>query len=172
MRASYVLATITILFSVSFLVVTFQMPESRSTTTVDSAAWPTIILVFMLIMAILLIINTLVKGAKDNGTTEEEEEEKFQIPVNEGNVLVRYRHLFLIASIVVYLTLLPILGFLIVTPLFFVFLCWLLGMKHWLKVILFTLVSNLVIFGLFIHLLGIPFPRGIGIFRTISSFIY
>ncbi|WP_096190378.1 tripartite tricarboxylate transporter TctB family protein [Evansella halocellulosilytica] len=183
MRANLILAIITIIFSIFFLIVALQLPETSSTTTVGPAGWPIIILVFMLSMGILLLINTILKLKKNNGTDEDEQRNEYTVegaqdavesPVqlSTDNPHIKYRHFYILISIAVYILLLPVIGFIIMTPILFFFLGWLLGIGSIIKVAVITIASNLLIFTVFIYLLNIPFPRGVGIFRSLSFFIY
>ncbi|SFB01613.1 Tripartite tricarboxylate transporter TctB family protein [Lentibacillus halodurans] len=172
MRANYLLAIITIVVSAFFLVVAFQMPETNSTTTIGPMGWPIMILLFSLVMGVLLLLNTWLKGRKKTELIYNDIQSSDKNEVTKEKFHVKNRHFYILVSIAIYVLLLPILGFIIVTPFLFFFLAWLLGMGRLLKVAAITIVSNIVFVVLFIHLLGIPFPRGIGIFRSLSFLIY
>lgn len=172
MRGNYILSFITIIFSLFFLFVAFQLPEANSTTVVGPTGWPVSLLVFMLGMGIVLLFQTYIQ-AKRHGSSgsiaDDHESTDQKISANKN---VKHRHLYILASIAIYVLLLPILGFVIVTPFLFFYLAWLLGLGKVLKVACISILSHIAIISLFIYVLGIPFPRGIGVFRSLSFLIY
>lgn len=174
MKSNIVLGVITILFSVFFLIYTLQIPEARSSSIIGPAGWPTIILTFMLIMGILQIVKSVRETKKVTNKSEEDTSLNEELPQVEGkdNEKVSGSHWYVLAAIALYILLLPIVGFLVVTPILFLFLAWLFGMRKKIHLISTTLVSYIIFILLFIYALNIPFPRGIGIFRTISFWIY
>lgn len=174
MKSNLVLGVITILFSVFFLIYALQIPEARSSSVVGSAGWPIIILTFMLVMGILQIIKTIRQTKRDCNKVAEElsENDNEQQVEGKDNEKINGSHWYVLVAIALYVLLLPIIGFLFVTPLLFLFLAWLFGMRKKIHLIMTTLLSYIVFVLLFIYALGIPFPRGIGIFRTISFWIY
>ncbi|SHG15859.1 tripartite tricarboxylate transporter TctB family protein [Ornithinibacillus halophilus] len=175
MKSNLVLGFITILFSVFFLIKSLQIPEARSSTVVGPAEWPIIILTFMLIMGIAQVIKTILdhkKGAFDVAESSNEEDE--ELPSVQGKIKegTGGSHWYILIAIALYTILLPIVGFLVVTPFLFLFMAWLLGMKKRIHLLLTTVGSYVLFIALFIYVLGIPFPRGIGIFRDLSFWIY
>ncbi|MFD2043560.1 tripartite tricarboxylate transporter TctB family protein [Ornithinibacillus salinisoli] len=177
MKSNLVLGIITILFSVFFLIVSLQIPEARSSTVVGPAEWPKIILIFMLILGILQIIKTVrehKKSVQDKQKSGMDSNEDVELPQVKGRVneSINGSHWYILVAIIVYVILLPIVGFLFVTPFLFFFLAWLLGMRKKVQLFMTTLVSYIIFILLFIYVLGIPFPRGVGIFRTVSFWIY
>jgi putative tricarboxylic transport membrane protein len=174
MKSNLVLGVITILFSVFFLIYTAQIPEGRSSTVIGPSGWPIIILVFMLAMGILQIIKTVLDAKKATDAIEVVSNVEEELPQVEGkaNEKVSGSQWYVLIAIGLYTLLLPILGFLVVTPILFFFLAWLFGMRKKLHLITTTVVSYGVFILLFIYALGIPFPRGIGIFQTLSFWVY
>ncbi|WP_053072057.1 tripartite tricarboxylate transporter TctB family protein [Ornithinibacillus contaminans] len=174
MKSNLVLGSITILFSVFFLIMTFQIPDSRTTTIIGSSEWPMLILIFMLIMGVLQIIKTVLESKRsvanlDEGTEEEEVLQESQGRVNES---LKGSHWYILIAMAVYVALLQFIGFLFATPLLFLFTAWLLGMRKKSHLVLTTVISTVIFVVIFIYVLGIPFPRGTGIFQTFSYWIY
>ncbi|WP_181350844.1 tripartite tricarboxylate transporter TctB family protein [Thalassobacillus sp. CUG 92003] len=173
MKANFTLAIMTILFSLFFLVVALRMPETNSSTPVGPAEWPIIVLTFMLIMGIMLFIKTFLEVKRGTNVSEESTGQDPELDVNakekEG---MDHSHWFILAAIAAYVFLLPIVGFLIVTPLLFVFLAWFLGIRRISHLVTMTVAGSAGFLVLFIYLLGIPFPRGTGVFRALSLFVY
>ncbi|SFD90321.1 Tripartite tricarboxylate transporter TctB family protein [Lentibacillus persicus] len=171
MRANYLLSIITIIVSVFFLVAAFLTSEAASSTNIGPMGWPIMILLFTLLMGTLLLLITWVKGRntdqQDKGYIPSDDE----APENK-HFHMKNRHFYILASIALYVLLLPVVGFIVVTPVLFFFLAWLLGMGKILKIVAVTVASNIVFVIIFIYLLGIPFPRGVGIFRSFSFLIY
>lgn len=71
-----------------------------------------------------------------------------------------------------YVALLSIIGYLISTPLFVFASAKLMGYKKNLSLLIFTLVLSAVLIVVFGKIFFIPLPRGIGIFRELSYYIY
>ncbi|MBT2217973.1 tripartite tricarboxylate transporter TctB family protein [Virgibacillus dakarensis] len=174
MKSNIILGVITILFSVFFLIFTMQLPEARASSVVGPAGWPSVILTFMLIMGILQIVKTVREHKKAIGepTKISTEEEKLPEVQCKDNEKIIGSHWYVLIAIAVYVLLLPIIGFLVVTPILFFFLAWLFGMRKKRHLISTTVASYVIFVLLFIYALGIPFPRGIGIFQTLSFWIY
>ncbi|MEN2769030.1 tripartite tricarboxylate transporter TctB family protein [Ornithinibacillus xuwenensis] len=174
MKSNLVLGVITILFSVFFLVIALQIPDSRTSTIIGSAEWPTIILVFMLIMGILQVIKTILESKKSAIASDENTDDGEELPQVEGraNEGLKGSHWYILIAMAIYVALLQVIGFLFATPLLFLFTAWLLGMRKKMMLILSTVISTVIFVVLFIYVLGIPFPRGIGIFHTLSFWIY
>jgi uncharacterized protein YqhQ len=159
---------------VFFLIYTLQIPEARSSSFIGPAGWPAIILTFMLIMGVLQIVKSVreAKVVRSNGEKDTNSDEDLPEVEGKENEKVKGSHWYVLAAIGLYVLLLPILGFLVVTPILFLFLAWLFGMRKKTHLIITTLTSYILFIALFIYVLGIPFPRGIGIFRTISFWFY
>lgn len=174
MRANIIVGILTILFSVFFLVVALGIPESRSSVAVGPAEWPIMVLAFMLVMGVLLVITSVLKQRKavHTGLADDEVTEVTQLAVKKNNNIVTGGQWIIVLMIAGYILLLPIIGFLFVTPLLFILLAWLLGLRKKILLVSFTIISSGVFILLFIYLLNIPFPRGVGIFRTMSFFVY
>ncbi|WP_027965295.1 tripartite tricarboxylate transporter TctB family protein [Halalkalibacillus halophilus] len=162
MKANITLSIITIGFSIFFLYHAFQIPSSANAQ-IGSSGWPIIILTFTLAMGILQLVIALVK---------KDDEAQIEDADAEEGLLIKYRHFYILLSIAIYLVLLPVVGFVVVTPILFIFLVWLLGMRKIKDIVLVSLIGNTIFFGIFIFLLSIPFPRGIGFFRSFSLLIY
>lgn len=169
MKANLVLAAVTIVFSAFFLIQAFQIPTSNTFNITGPTGWPIVILLFMGIMGVILFIKTLIEQKKSNQTADYQEREANSEEISNK---VRYRHFFILGALAIYVILLPVVGFLVATPLLFFGLAKILELGNILKTIWVTIVSNLAIIGLFIFILSIPFPRGIGIFRSLSFLVY
>ncbi len=151
-----------------------NIPDLRSSVVIGPEEWPMMILGFMLIMGILLLITTVKarnKGMSAGGEAVELSGEHLANKQKNPNI-VNVGHWFILLAIALYILLLPLIGFLFVTPALFLFLAWLLGLKKKRTLVLVTIIAMVIFVLLFIYALNIPFPRGIGIFRTISFFIY
>lgn len=174
MRANIITAILTILFSVFFLISALNIPNDRSSIAVGPAEWPIMILSFMMAMGILLLITSIrdhKKGISENGEAVELSGDDLIGDRRNPNI-VKGGHWYILLAIAIYILLLPIIGFLFVTPVLFLFLAWLLGLKKKRILILVTVIAMSTFVLLFIYALNIPFPRGIGIFRSISFLVY
>ena len=148
-----------ILFIGALYLYFFEIPDIRVMVPgSNSLLLARVILLIVLICSAIMGIKTLAKKDKKLkiGITINENKKKFLISVG-------------ITGLYVYL--ITILGYFILTPIFFFVFVFLLGYKN--KVINFVLSLSLtfVIYLLFIKMLYIPLPQGIGIFKRFSEFI-
>ncbi len=88
------------------------------------------------------------------------------------NVQEPYRLFLVIAVSFAYAFGMGILGFLLSTILFQVIFLYLLKIKRFLSIILVSLLNTAMLYILFIQVLNMLLPTGVGIFRTISLFFY
>ena len=78
------------------------------------------------------------------------------------------RLLLSIVATILYIYLLDILGFVILTPLITIWYMYTLGERNWGRLILISLLLTAVVYSIFIYGLQIRFPRGRGVFRKFS----
>ncbi|SDH68696.1 Tripartite tricarboxylate transporter TctB family protein [Alteribacillus persepolensis] len=172
MKANISLAVIVIVFSGFFLIQAVRLPMG-SVERIGPGAWPLVILCLMLILGVVLLIKELIKHKKHSGlqmdkTAEAQTEET---PI-EMEVVYPYKHWIVLAVAAGYVLVLPVIGFIVATPLLMLAAAFVLGLKHIGKLITLSLTSSLVFNYIFIVLLSVPLPRGAGIFRSLSIFVY
>lgn len=130
-----------------YLILSFSLPKYPNAI-IDADVVPKGLGFLLLFFAILLFFDK----------KEETEAEKQKRSISKNNVLVL---LAVLAFILIYISLLEILGFLIMTTLF-IFCCSLfLGYKKHLANGIVSVVFSMAIYGLFNYLLRINLPAGI-----------
>ncbi|PSL42775.1 putative tricarboxylic transport membrane protein [Salsuginibacillus halophilus] len=145
---------IVIAFSIFYLILAFQIPEYALPRPVDSDLFPKVLGFFMLLLGILLFFE------KDDETSEKEEveEEEEKLPwyrTGGGEIAVT------ILSVIAYILLLEIVGFVLTTVLFIFGLTWFYGYKRF---VVNGIVSVVIGFGFYMILtrgLGVYLPPGI-----------
>ncbi|GAK11688.1 tripartite tricarboxylate transporter TctB family protein [Geomicrobium sp. JCM 19039] len=163
MKYNGILSIIVISLSIFFLVMTFNLPDTESAGTINASVWPMMILFVMLLMGILLALRTYRERAKGHIKEPKESESKPENP--------QY-HWLVMAVLAGYTLAMPLIGFLVATPLFIVLLALVLGMTKIRSLLLTSFISHGAAVLLFLYGFNIPLPRGIGFFRSFSFLIY
>lgn len=129
---------------------------------ISESAWPTALLFLLAILSILLII----QGYK-------EEKSKLDIKNMIKGLISKAsaRFIIAIASCLLYVPVLDVLGFLIATPLLLMTLLFLLGNRKIITIVPAPIIITVVIIILFSNLIHLPLPTGSGIFKTINQLI-
>lgn len=126
--------------------------------------WPIIILVGIVLLAGFIIFNILRQIKKTQWDTEQEDATIEQFSDK--------RLFTLISSTAIYVFLLSYIGFISLTPIFIIFISWLIGIRVIWKNLTFTLLLTAIFIYVFGNFLYVPLPRGIGFFRELSFFFY
>lgn len=162
------LGIVTIVLSIVFLIISITSPV-RSSSIIGLNLWANIILTFMLILGILQtvrMVRQLKSKSVDNNTKLE------QTDKNDDNNLCGRNNWYILIALGLYALLLPYLGFAVVTIILVIFLAWILEMLKKSQAIITAVLSNAAFILIFAHLLNVPLPKGIGIFRVLSSLLY
>lgn len=142
-RVSVVLLVI----SIGYLIMTFQLPEFAYTE-VDADIIPMVLGVLLIVLAVGLYFS------KDSETTEQKE--RRNIPKKDVVAL-----LGVFVLIFIYIMLLEVLGFVVMTTLF-IFICsWFLGYKKYITNLLTSILFPLFMYFAFTEFLKISLPKGI-----------
>ena len=129
--------------------------------------FPVILAAIALLLSISILIGQILKYRSTGRSAEKEEEEVTITPILRQHVLFAT-----LLSLFIFIYAMEYVGFLI-SSLFLLFtLQYTLGNRNWSKIVLFALGIIAVNFLLFIWLLQIQLPRGVGIFEQISLFFY
>lgn len=169
MTADKSLAYITILFSAFFLIFSLQLPFGNLNN-IEAGGWPSVILMLLLIMGVILLVKTIYQERQEKKVLTDGNNEKEQLGREAVNT--SKKHLIIAAILLVYIFGIKYLGFSLATPIFIAVLAFTLGMKSWIKLLFISLISTACFTYLFAVVLGIPFPRGIGVFRDLSLLLY
>ncbi|MDQ0338208.1 putative tricarboxylic transport membrane protein [Caldalkalibacillus uzonensis] len=126
--------------------------------------WPKLLLLGIVILTLVQLVKTIVESLR-----KDRDEQGEQAYIRQ---LTDVRLVSMIALIFVYIVLLPQLGFILLTPVLLLFISWLVGVRPWWKNLLSTVVITAALIFVFGHFLQIPLPRGTGLLREISFFLY
>ncbi|CAG9622770.1 tripartite tricarboxylate transporter TctB family protein [Sutcliffiella rhizosphaerae] len=141
------LALVLITLSVVYLIMAFNLPE-YAFVPVDSDLIPKLLGFSLLILSICFFFS------KDVDT--EEQKKKRVIKKQEAGML-----LGVMALILVYITVLEVVGFVIMTAAFIIVCTRFLGYKNWVAIILTALIFSVGAYTLFNYGLAIRLPAGI-----------
>ncbi|MET3504140.1 tripartite tricarboxylate transporter TctB family protein [Halalkalibacter oceani] len=176
MRTNIVVSIITILFSAFFLIQTGQIVERETDATLSSTFWPTFLLSSMLVLGIILLVKTIIQQ-KTNRADAAEEQEGVEAQLDDSDFVDEApafpnRLWLMIAISFAYVILLPLVGFILSSLVILVAITLLMGVKKWSSLVLTSVLGTAFLTFLFINLLRVPLPRGVGIFRDLSLLIY
>jgi uncharacterized membrane protein len=128
-----------------------------------SVFWPRILIfgVFVFNLVDLFIKSKIIKKNK-----------KKTINADKENLLYEKQLYGIIILISIYIFGLSYIGFLLASLFFQWTFLWILEYRKKLKLIFIPIVVTFLIYVIFIKIVYVPLPRGIGIFREISLFFY
>lgn len=156
-----------ILFGAFFFVLSLTL-ESRPNVVINPGTWPAFLTAMIVILGAVLLIRTFKKPKE----TVSDDEQVVEELLEEEEIVYPRNFFYLIGLFVIYIALLNYLGFIITTVFILIGLTMLFGMQSWWHRIITSIVSTACFVFIFPILLQTPFPRGVGIFRTISLFFY
>lgn len=162
MRANVILSGVTITVSFVFLVFSFRLPGARSTYMLGPDVWPKIILSLLLLMGVVLLVQTI---------REKKPPASGQAPHQSSSRLFKQTWI-MAGGIFLYILLTQLIGFMLATLLYTFAAVRLLGYKRLPLAALFSLISTGCLSYLFLMVMNIAMPRGMGIFREMSFLFY
>ncbi|PYZ96674.1 hypothetical protein CR205_13320 [Alteribacter lacisalsi] len=174
MKGNLILSVIVIIFSLFFLYHSVNLPSS-STAIPGPGAWPTMLLIMMVILGLSLLVSTIRTARKGEVVSKEIQAEAGDEAAEEDfvpKVVFPYRYLVLLGIAVIYLFLVSGIGFLLATPLMLAGAAFLLGMRKVWSLVTTSVMGSAAVIVIFIVILNIPLPRGLGVFRELSYLIY
>lgn len=151
-----ILSSILIISSVFFFMVTFSFQDTGAEA-IGVAFWPRLISILIIILSLVTIIQS-VKEILRHGFQPEESYSVLTMIVG--------------AIILFYLLVIPYLGYLITSLLSVGALMYALGEKNKYHLILLTFAMVGIVYFLFVKILTVPLPRGVGIIRDFSKLFY
>lgn len=169
--AERILAIGIVVFAAFFFVMALTF-ESRSSVEIDPMAWPIFLTVMMMILGIILIVRSFRKQKAVVEKKTSGEEETVEELLAEDEFVYPRNLIYLFITLVIYVSLLDYLGFIFSTILVLIIATALFGMKKWSGRIVTSVLATTGFILLFPILLQSPFPRGQGVFRTISLLFY
>lgn len=166
MVREFLLTLLILVVAIILLVMTTKFPTLRAYDKLGPAFWPRIVLEGL----ILLNGGWLAKLILTQGQDLKTNLSKIALGNSqERNIL---RLLLVIALCIMYTFSMPILGFLLLTPIFQLLVLLAMGTRKWTTLTITPLLLTTVLFGIFIRILHIPLPRGIGVFNVLSRMFY
>lgn len=165
------LSIATIIFSIFFFIYTLQIPASSSTS-IGPEFWPRVVLIGLAIMGIVLLIKSLRQMKRpaiveESISETEKVEEEFEV-----EEVHKSRYLIIIIALFAYILSLSFIGFVPTTPFMLMGIALIIGMRKWYSMALTGVLGTACFIYLFANTLNIPLPRGVGIFRELSYFLY
>ena len=155
---------------------TFKLPSNYEVAeSVSAAAWPRILLGSMFVLACWLTIQEAIKAASETKGDRAaiERDSKGDSSTEAGRKKDAFRKLYMvIGALGGYAVLTPIVGFLPSTFLVQVAVLWILSPKKGRSLLGVPITVTVIIYVLFLRVLGMTLPRGIGPFMSISRLLY
>ncbi|MGO4890014.1 tripartite tricarboxylate transporter TctB family protein [Anaerobacillus sp. MEB173] len=141
-KTNRILASVFILFATFTFLWSFRFPEG-------SIFWPRLFSIVLILLAIGLIIDTFKNPNREDAS-------EASITGYEFKILA-----LITGTIIIYMFLLNIVGFSILTIFLIGGLLWYLGYRYLKKVMLISIISSVVITIIFQFLLNVPLPQGV-----------
>ena len=152
-KAEVIFGTATILVAVLFIALAGSFPDSRGDD-VGMAFYPRMMGFIIIALSTVVIFQSFRK--KPETSTGEKEEPFFDIE-DKGI----YRVLVMIAMTLFYASVLGVLGFLVITPIYLIVLMFIFKAGSVKRILLVSVLTTLAIYIVFQRLLLIPLPTGI-----------
>lgn len=166
MVGEFLLTFLILVVAIFLLVMSTKFPVLRAYDKLGPAFWPRIVLVGLIILNGMWLAKLILTQGQDLKANLS----KIALGNSqERNIL---RLLLVIAICLMYTFLIPILGFLLLTPIFQLLVLLAMGTRKWTTLTITPLLLTAVLFGIFISILHIPLPRGIGVFNVLSRMLY
>ncbi len=159
--ANMLTSLIIIAGSLFFYSLAGQLPVVKGYQQMGDSFWPRLILIILMGLAVILFLHSYLarksqKGAKAVSKSKE----------GRGDLAL------MMAAMVVYVLVIPYLGFLISTFLALIVFSYLMGDRKPLGMLSFSLGMTAAIYVVFGLIIYTALPRGVWIFKTLSTYIY
>jgi len=152
--------------AVFLFIMATKFPTLRAYDKLGPAFWPKIILIGLIALNGIRLTRFFLTQSQDLRTNLT----KIALDSSQKRDLLRL--LSVITLCLIYTLLMPVFGFLLLTPIFQVLLLLTMGTKKWTTLVITPIVLTGVLFGIFVRILHIPLPRGIGVFNDLSRMFY
>lgn len=134
----------------------FVISTGRSADPIGPAGFPQVIIVLILLLLIVSLFKAIKKSSKEKA-----------VPLN-----INLAYAGLLVGIIVFIVLNDLISFTLATILFCFFLFFLLGQKNYVKMTITSIMVAVIFTLVFGNLLTVPLPRGIGLIKELSYFLY
>jgi hypothetical protein len=139
---------------------TFQFNEPLQQYRYGAAGWPRVIIYSIVFFALIQAIWSLFQSRSKGIIMGEFEEQVSDLPSKARGIIVHVKHLATFAVPLLYLFLLPRMGFFILTPFFIAGYMMLLGERRMLHLVGTTILIYALTILIFVELLFVPLPVG------------
>ncbi|RKL66460.1 hypothetical protein CR203_14250 [Salipaludibacillus neizhouensis] len=168
-KKDYIFYSIVIVFAMIFLTMTPQIKITNASFIIGPKTWPYTLLILLLVLGAYGIISSFFKSKKIQETEATEDNEDNE---PERRLFKLSIPIVCLITVILYVLLLSVFGFILSSLIFLYGLSFLLGEKKQLNAIIFSIATTTVFVFLFPVLLSIPLPRGMGVFRHFSLLFY
>ena len=143
------------LFAIIALVFTIMYWASARTLPAASGTWSNVLLMLLVPLFIWNFINSVIEFRK-TVRSDKPESEKWNctLGLSKSKIVV-------VIVALVYVLMLPILGFVIATLIFLAGLAFFLGIRKPIRIIAFSVVYTVVLYAIFVEWLSVALPKGI-----------
>ena len=152
----------TLVFSAGFFVLARRLPTINPYGAANAGFWPSVLCVILFGLSLIMIAGATVKGQ----SVPEQKDEEDREAVNTNRLVL------CAGSLLVWPVLMMITGFLISSFLAFGFLNYVFGERRKTFLVIIPLLVTIGVYVVFIQLVSIPFPRGMGVFWDFSLLFY
>lgn len=164
LKGEVIISGITFLAACTLFYVATTFPELEFADRVGPAFWPKTILFVIIVLSGSLLLKSVIMGLREKGFSQW----NVLVPEKEG----AQRLIMAIVLSIIYGFSVPYTGFLFSILLFQVLFLLILKVKRLSVLVLFPLSLTATLYIIFIKVLYIPLPRGVGIFLTFSRLFY
>lgn len=172
MKTDRIVNISTLSMGVIFLLLTFNIKEPVSNIGIGPRAWPQFLALIIISLSIFNIFKYYVANKHDLSKAPKKEKE--DEPSKEYESTVEYpQNLWIsLAMLCLYVLLMPFIGFIFSTLVFIGVNIYIMGLKKLRFLFPIVLIIVLILVVVFPNFLGVPLPRGIGIFNTLSRIFH
>ena len=166
-KKDYVFYGIVILIAIIFLWNTNDIKTLNSSFIIGPKDWPYILIGGLLLCSFYGIAKTYVISLRNKQAGNENEKKTIDL-----KAIINSKGFLVTTVVFIYILLLNYIGFIISSIIFLMAIFLVLGGKKILNSLIFSVITTAVFIILFSVLLGTTLPRGVGIFKSLSYFIY
>jgi putative tricarboxylic transport membrane protein len=148
--------------SLFFYYLAGQLPVVKGYQKMGDSFWPRLILLVLMGLSAILLIQSYLARKHQKAAAKADSEEK----TGRGDLVL------MMAAIVLYVVAIPYLGFLLSTFLALIAFSYLMGDRKALGMVFFSLGMTAAIYVVFGLIIYTALPRGVWIFKTLSTYIY
>jgi len=163
-KSNIIIGILLLALSIFYYLSTRGLPPPSKTENLGSAFFPHLLAIVLALLSLMLIFNAFLFRSPSD-----QEEEKSAIAGGErleedSFTAEGISYKFLLGTIgasILYVILLPVIGYVIVTPIFLIGMIRLLGKKQWLHNIAISILLTVSLYLLFGKMLGVALPPGL-----------